>query len=220
MIVPGFRAIVHSEMSRIAILLIAFPVLALAQSWKPLFDGKTMIGWKETPFTEHGVVKVENGAIVLNNGKPLTGVNYTGAFPKIDYEIQFEAARIDGNDFFACLTLPFGDSFFSLVTGGWGGDIVGISSIGGWDASDNETRTYFNFDRGRWFRFRLEVTAERIRTWIDDQKIIDVLIAGRPVSLRQGEIKLSAPVGFASYSTIGSIRKIEYRLLPVKNTKR
>ena len=200
-------------MSRFTLLLIAIPAVALSQSWKPLFDGKTLAGWKETQFTEHGVVKVENGAIVMSNGKPLTGVNYTGSFPTLDYEIQFEASRIDGNDFFACLTLPFGDSFFSFVTGGWGGDIAGISSIGGWDASDNETRTYFNFDRGRWYRFRLEVTAARIRAWIDDQKIVDVLVGGRPVTLRQGDIKLSAPFGFASYSTIGAVRKIEYRAL-------
>ena len=201
----------------LATLLIALPAAAFSQSnstaWKPLFDGKTLAGWKETPFTGHGAVKVENGAIVISNGNPLTGVNYTGAFPKIDYEIQFEASRIDGNDFFASLTLPFGDSFFTLVTGGWGGDIAGISSIGGWDASDNETRTYFNFDRGRWYRFRVEATADRIRAWIDDQKIVDVQIGGRPVTLRQGDIKLSAPFGFASYSTIGAIRKIEYRAL-------
>ena len=45
-----------------------------------------------------------------------------------------------GGDFFATLTFPVDDSFCTFVTGGWGGDIVGLSSIDGWDASDNETR--------------------------------------------------------------------------------
>jgi hypothetical protein len=100
------------------------------------------------------------------------------------------------------------------VTGGWGGDIVGLSSLDGWDASDNETRTYFDFEKGRWYAFRLRVTPERIGGWIDDREIFNVQIAGRTVGLRPGEIKLSAPFGFASYGTKGALRKIDYRMLP------
>jgi len=103
------------------------------------------------------------------------------------------------------------------VTGGWGGDIVGLSSIDGWDASDNETRSYFNFQNGRWYAFRLRVTPERIRAWIDEQPVINVGIAGRSIGLRPGDIKLSAPFGFASYGTTGVLRKIEYRLIPSAN---
>jgi hypothetical protein len=49
--------------------------------------------------------------------------------------------------------------------------------------------------------------------WIDDRQIISVDIRGRAISLRYGEIKLSAPFGFASYATTGALRKIEYRVL-------
>ena len=193
-------------------------VAALAQpktgEWQSLFDGKTLQGWRETAFTGHGKARVENGAIVLAPGAPMTGVTWNGAFPKSDYEVRFEAARIDGNDFFASLTFPVGDSFCTWVTGGWGGDIVGLSSIDGWDAGDNETRTYFDFAKGRWYAFRLRVTAERITGWIDDTQIVNLEIAGRTVGLRQGEIRLSAPFGFASYGTTGALRKIDYRLLP------
>jgi hypothetical protein len=82
------------------------------------------------------------------------------------------------------------------------------------DAGDNETRTYFDFAKGRWYAFRLRVTAERITGWIDDTQIVNLEIAGRTVGLRQGEIRLSAPFGFASYGTTGALRKIDYRLLP------
>ena len=111
------------------------------------------------------------------------------------------------------MTFPFGDSFGTWVTGGWGGDIVGISSIDGWDASDNETRSYFTFENQRWYSFRLRVTDDRIQAWIDDQPIVNVEIKGRAIGLRHGEIKLSAPFGFASYGTTGALRKIEYRSL-------
>jgi 3-keto-disaccharide hydrolase len=182
--------------------------------WKPLFDGKSVAGWRETPFTGHAEVRVDNAAIVLNAGNPMTGITWTGAFPKSNYEIRFEAERRQGNDFFASLTFPVGDSFATWVTGGWGGDIVGISSIDGWDASDNETRQYFNFENGRWYPLRLRVTDGRIEGWIGEQQIVNVSIEGRAVGLRYGEIKLSAPLGFASYLTTGALRKIEYRLLP------
>ncbi len=185
---------------------------AAAQStWQPLFDGKSLQGWRETPFTGHGAVKVENGAMVLGAGAPMTGVTWAGPFPKTNYEIRFEASRVEGGDFFASLTFPAGDSFATWVLGGWGGDIVGISNIDGWDASDNETRSYFTFENGKWYTFRLQVTDARILAWIDERPIVNVEIGGRNVSLRFGEMKLSAPLGFASYGTTGAVRKVEWR---------
>jgi hypothetical protein len=186
---------------------------ARAGEWRPLFDGKSLDGWRETAFTGHGQVRVENGAIVLGAGSPMTGITRTGSFPPIGYEVRLEGRRMSGNDFFATLTFPVGGSFCSWVTGGWGGDIVGLSSLDGWDASDNETRAYFNFENGRWYGLRIRVTADRITAWIDDQQIVNVDITGRSISLRRGEIKLSAPFGFASYLSTGELRKMEYRLL-------
>jgi hypothetical protein len=187
-------------------------LLTAATEWQPLFDGKSLQGWKETPFSGHATIKIDNAQIMLPYGKPMTGISLTREFPHSNYEVRFEAARLQGNDFFASLTFPVGNSFATWVTGGWGGDIVGISSIDGWDASDNETRTYFNFENGRWYAFRLNVTEDRIQAWIDDQPVVNVEIRGRTVSLRPGDIKLSAPFGFASYNSTGALRKIEYRL--------
>ncbi len=192
-------------MPKMLFLAIAFS--AAAQNWQPV------TGWQDTKFTGHGKSRVENGVITLDPGAPMTGVTRLGPFPKTDYEIRFEATRIKGGDFFASLTFPVGESHCTLVTGGWGGDIVGLSSIDGWDASDNETRTYFTFETARWYAFRLQVTNTHIKAWIDDKQIINAPIAGREISLRRGEMNLSAPLGFASYNTAGSIRKVEYRPL-------
>jgi hypothetical protein len=181
--------------------------------WQSLFDGKSLLGWRETPFTGRGQTRVENGTIVVGAGDPMTGITWTGSFPRSNYEVRFEGARLQGSDFFASMTFPVKDSYCTWVTGGWGGDIVGLSSLDGWDASDNETRSYFNFENGRWYTLRLVVTDERIRAWIDDRPIVNAEIQGRSISLRYGEIKLSAPFGFASYGTTGALRKIEYRLL-------
>lgn len=198
---------------RSTFLLLAAAVGSPAQDWRPLFDGRSLAGWRETAFTGRGKVEVRDGNLVLGAGSPLTGVTFTGNVEKNDYEVRFEAQRKQGGDFFASLTFPVGDSFCTWVTGGWGGDIVGLSSIDGWDASDNETRSYFNFDSGRWYAFRIEVRPGRIRAWIGDRQVVNVAIAGRSISLRHGEIKLSAPFGFASYATEGWLRNIEIRPL-------
>ena len=184
------------------------------EQWQPLFDGKSLQGWHETAYTDRGAVHVEDGAIMLGTGKPMTGVTWAGAFPRGNYELRLEAARLQGNDFFAALTFPLGNSYCTWVTGGWGGDIVGLSNIDGWNAEENETRTYFNFEARRWYALRLRVAGDRITAWIDDKQVIDVNVEGRTLSLYFGETKLSAPLGFASYRTTGGLRKIEYRLLP------
>lgn len=191
----------------------ALLALLAAAPWHPLFDGKSLEGWRETQFTGRGKVTVEGGAILLGTGNPMTGITYAKPFPTSDYEIRFEAMRRQGGDFFASLTFPSGSSHCTWVTGGWGGDIVGLSSIDGWDASDNETRTYVTFEQGRWYTFRLEVRRGRIRGWIDEKLTFNVETEGRNLGLRYGEIKLSAPLGFASFATTGAVRRIEYRLL-------
>jgi hypothetical protein len=199
----------------LAALACGLPGILPAQSdgWTSLFDGKSLQGWKEAKIPGRGPVRVKDGAIWLGSGY-MTGITWTGDFPKTGYEIRFEAVRAEGNDFFAALTFPVGASFCSWINGGWGGQMVGLSSLDGEDASENETSTSMEFENGRWYAFRLEVTEKRIRAWIDGKSMIDVEIAGRDVSLRLGDIEECAPLGFASYSTAGGIRKIEYRRLP------
>lgn len=187
-----------------------------AGEWRPLFDGKSLGQWKTTAFPRQTEARIDNGMILLPAGQPLTGVTWQGEFPKSNYELRWEAMRIKGGDFFASVTLPAGGNYATWVTGGWGGDIVGISSIDGWNANENETRMYFNFESGRWYRFRIVVTDARIQAWIDEERVVNVEIAGRAIGLRPGDISLSAPLGFASYNTAGGIRKIEYR--PVKGS--
>ena len=108
---------------------------------KSLFDGKTLDGWKASEFFGAGKVEVKDGALVIEKGKIMSGATYTrGDFPKMDYEVTLEAKKIAGDDFFATTTFPVGDSFCSLVVGGWSGTVVGLSSLDSMDASTNETR--------------------------------------------------------------------------------
>jgi hypothetical protein len=55
--------------------------------WQSMFDGVSLKGWKETPFTAHGKVRIEKGTIILETGY-MTGITWTGPFPPMDYEVR------------------------------------------------------------------------------------------------------------------------------------
>ena len=202
----------------VALMLCAAPCGFPESEWQSLFDGKSLEGWRETPFTRHGTVRVENGTIILGKGA-MTGITRTKPFPKSNYEVRLEAVRMDGLDFFAGITFPVKDSYCSWIVGGWGGSVVGLSSLDGDDASENETSTSRTFEKGRWYSLALRVTDGWIQAWIDNEKIIEVATAGRKIDLRAGEMDLSTPFGIASYSTVAGLRKLEYRELPPSQDK-
>jgi hypothetical protein len=183
------------------------------KSDKVLFDGKSLTGWKVANFGGEGEVKVRDGAIVLDRGEPMTGITYTqGDLPRMDYELSLEGKKLAGNDFFCTTTFPVGDAFCSLVVGGWGGTVVGLSSLDNLDASENETGTFKGFKQDQWYRVRIQVTKERIQAWIDNDKLIDVETKGRKISIR-AECELCKPLGIATYRTTGAVRDIRIRSL-------
>jgi hypothetical protein len=187
--------------------------------WRPLFDGKSLAGWKAANFGGEGEVTVKDGAIVMEQGNDMTGVTYTrGDFPTTDYEFTLEGKRTQGTDFFCTTTFPVGDSHCSLVVGGWGGAVVGLSSIDSRDASENETNSLQGFKRDQWYRVRVRVTRERITAWIDDQKVVDLAVKGKKISIRP-ECELCRPFGIATWRTTGAVRDIRVRALPAKESK-
>ncbi|MCW5558158.1 MAG: M20/M25/M40 family metallo-hydrolase, partial [Verrucomicrobiae bacterium] len=186
--------------------------VARGQEWQSLFDGNTLTGWTTAPFGGSGEVAVADGAIVLNMGM-LTGVNYTNTVPTMDYEVEVLAKRAVGSDFFCGLTFPVGPDFATLIVGGWGGSVVGISSLDDNDAAHNETTTYQRFEAGRWYKIRLAVTPTHLSVWIDENRRIHANIEGKKISLRPGDIELSKPFGFASYGTTAELKDIRLRSL-------
>lgn len=211
------------------VLILAFMLLTLAAGpahvqaadgaeWTPLFDGKSLEGWLPSKFGGEGDVTVEEGKIVMEFGDDLTGITIDRDFPKMDYEIRLEAMRIDGHDFFCGLTFPYGDSPCSLIVGGWGGVVVGLSSIDNRDASENETMTLQSFDSNKWYRIRLSVTKERIKAWIDDKQVVDQKTAGHKISIRP-EVDPCRPMGIACWRTKAALRKISFRKLPLSEAE-
>jgi hypothetical protein len=189
------------------------------EAWKNLFDGKSLAGWKEIKFGGEGDVAVTDGAIVMEQGNDMTGITYDrGDLPKMNYEITLEGKKLKGNDFFCTTTFPVGDAHCSLVIGGWGGGVVGLSTLDGKDASENETGTLQTFTKDRWYHVKIRVTTDRITAWIDDKQVVDVDTKGKKISIRP-ECDLCRPLGIATWRTVGAVRDIRVRPLSAVNTK-
>ncbi len=172
-----------------------------------LFDGKTLDGWEITDFGTQGPVSVSGGKIILGMGDGCSGITWKRDFPTVDYEVTLEAMRVDGHDFFCGMTFPVGKDPCTLIVGGWGGMVVGLSSIDGMDASENETMTLKQFENDRWYRIRLRVTADTIQAWIDNEIVVDFTIGDCFLSIRP-EVELSKPFGIASWRTTAAIKNI------------
>lgn len=174
-----------------------------------LFNGKNLDGWKNSMFGGDGEIAVEDGQLILDMGNDITGVTWKDekALPKLNYEISLEAQRVDGSDFFCGLTFPIKDDPCSLILGGWGGTVCGLSSLDFKDASENETTLFRDFKNGQWYKIRLRVLERRITAWIDGKEIIDADLAGKKIGIRS-EVEPSKPLGFCSFRTKAALRNI------------
>ena len=197
------------------LLLFAIALLTSGQNIqedKLLFDGVSMENWEVIDFEGHGNISIADSSIIIGKGELISGIRWTEDFPKTNYEIILYARRIEGSDFFCGMTFPVKDSFLTLVLGGWNGAVVGLSSINGYDAANNETGTQYRFGSGWWYSVRLRVTDAKIEAWIEDEKIVDFTIGNSVLSLRS-EVESSVPFGFTTYKTTGALRDIKLHII-------
>jgi polyisoprenoid-binding protein YceI len=182
-------------------------------AWKALFDGKTLKGWKAPEFGGEGRVYVEDGMIVMEMGNNMTGVTYTAPVPRDNYELSLEGMRLEGSDFFCTTTFPVGTFPCTLVVGGWGGTVVGLSNVDFFDASENPTTTFQAFKDKQWYHVRIRVTEPKIEAWVDDEQVVDQDRPGHRFDIRF-EVDLCQPLGIATWCSKGAVRNIRLRQLP------
>ena len=178
-----------------------------------LFDGKTLGNWKITDFGGQGKVYVKDGSIYLEQGNDMTGITWAGPLVRMNYEITLEAMRVSGSDFFCGFTFPVNDKYCSLILGGWGGSLCGLSNIDYYDAANNETTRFVSFENNKWYHVRLRVTPNRIQAWLQEEgeeALVDMDITGRKIDTR-AEVDLCQPMGVATWQTAGAVRNIKLR---------
>lgn len=172
-----------------------------------LFNGKNLDGWEITDFGPQGPVYVSGDQIILGMGEGCTGITWKGKFPEMNYMVTLEAKRVSGNDFFCGMTFPVGKDPCTLIVGGWGGTVVGLSSIDKKDASENETTKLISFDPDRWYRICLIVKDDTIKALIDDEVVVNFVKGNKMLSIRP-EVELSRPFGITSWYTTAALRNI------------
>jgi len=161
-------------------------------------------------FRDHGQVVQEEGEFRLSRGDPGTGIRFRRSVLRDNYQVTFAAKRLEGKDFFCGLTFPVGSEHCTLILGGWGGSVVGLSNVDGEPAVENETAKIFSFKSDQWYRIRLRVEPERIRVWIDERDVIQLGRKGRRFSVWWEQEPLQ-PLGISTWETAGVIRKFDQR---------
>ncbi len=183
----------------------------------PLFNGKDLTGWESIQFGGEGDVFVnEDGNLEFGFGAIMTGAKITGEpAATSNYEIELDAMRLDGNDFFCAVTFPVKDSHATFIIGGWGGGLVGISSIDDLDASENESMNIEGFEDNKWVHVKIKVTDDKLEAWLGERQMVDVDLEDRKISLRPGDIELCKPLGLACYSGVrAQYKNITFKKLP------
>ena len=200
-------------------------------------DWKRLHGhWASCQFGGEGTIEIDEDRIKIASGQPLTGLFWeqnhsrdtqnakddVGDSSKVaakmnplirdGYELKLQARRTDGFDFFCGLTFPIADQHATLVLGGWGGAITGLSSIDGLDASENDTTLFRQFEDNRWYRVRIRVSPELVQCWVDDESIVKVSRRKHKFSLRT-EMDLCKPLGIAAYECDAEYKDIMIRKL-------
>ena len=174
------------------------------------FNGVTLDHWEIIDYEGHGEVNVADSCIIIGKGELISGIRWTDEFPVSDYEVTLKAKRVNGNDFFCGLTFPVGDSFLTLVLGGWRGALSGLSCIDGYDAANNQTGIVYGFGTGWWYDVRLRVSGGKVEAWVSGEKLVDFTIGKSRLSLRS-EVESSVPFGITTYKTTGAIRDIRLK---------
>ncbi len=186
-----------------------------------LFNGKSLDDWESVDVGGSGVVELEDGLMMINQGENVSGAIYKKAatLPTTNYEITLEAKRIQGVDFFVGLTFPVGDvkHCATLICGGWGGSVTGISCIDSMDASDNNTSSYQRYKDDEWYAIKLRVTPKNLSVWLGDKQIIDEDIEGKKISVRPGPIESYLPLSLTTFNTRAAIRNV--KLTPITEKK-
>jgi hypothetical protein len=69
-----------------------------------------------------------------------------------------------------------------------------------------------HFETGRDYRIRIRVAGGRLRCFLDEELIVDLVLAAHEFSLRP-EVELTRPLGLSTYLTTSRVSALRYRRL-------
>ena len=186
-------------------------------NWQPLFDGKTLDGWRasETP----GSFEVRDGAIVVRG--PRSHLFYVGAVQGHDFrdfELQLEVMTKPGANSGVYIHTAWQDE-------GWpakGYEVQVNNSQSDPKRTGGLYAVKDNFQAPAkdvvWFTLRIRVEDRRIRTFVDDKLIVDYTQPEKPErpADMQGRVLSSGTFALQAHDPGSEVhyRNIKVRTLP------
>jgi hypothetical protein len=191
--------------------------------WMSLFDGKDLGRWRviEDPaLTEQhpGKVRVKDGQMVFGEegGRTVAGVGWTGAFPEMDYEVEWEWMSQNVKDTELRLMFPVGKDLPAL---GIRGEVIEgkFGPVNGEHMEIHGAANQPPLLDGRWYTFRIRVSqAGGLGVWVDGHEVVSHRVAGYRFGMvmpdRPGVPK-SLALGMEGPS-VAAVRNIRMRRLP------
>lgn len=196
-----------------------FLLVALLANAEPLFNGKDLSGWKNAIPGGGKVEVLKDGSLSCQAGDPMSGIVYTNRPPRMNYELTLEAMRVSGDDFFIGLTIPVETNCCTVIIGGWGGSLCGVSSVDYMDASENPYTESRELKSNQWYRLKIRVTPGLLDVSLDGDFYTAKIPFDKPdrFSLRPGsDIDRTAPLGICTYRTGARWRNMELKTIAGK----
>jgi hypothetical protein len=190
--------------------------------WRDLLTDEYRDRWQiVTDFgegDEGGRGAIKDGKAVLEVKRGRIGISWSGSFPTDDYEVVFEAAQFAGSRF-GSVVFPVGETHGVWVMGS--GTTMGVGVLDGksYNHKQNPTARPMRYERGRWYKFRLRVTSDRVEAWRDDEQVVDLAGASRRLTPDKRGTTLK-PFGFNTLDCTLGIRNLRVRRLVAETVPR
>ena len=159
-----------------------------SEGWQCLFDGKTLDGWSvKSGFATY---KVEDGAIVGTTASESPNSFLVSAETFRDFELTFEV-KLDNNELNSGCQIRsklkgeqhggrvYGPQVEIEASPGQSGYIYG-EAAGGWQSpepqsKDKAVNEHSHFKNGEWNQYRAKAVGRHIETWINGNKVADLM---------------------------------------------
>ncbi len=175
-----------SLLARVALLAVLLRVTpALAEDWRPLFDGKTLNGWKasETP----GSFSVVEGQIMCSG--PRSHLFYTGPDGKADFQnFEFSAEVLAKNGANSGIYFHTAFQQQGFPETGFEAQVLNARGGEGGYVENKLTGSLYGLRNvykplvpdGRWFTMHILVKGKRIQIRVNDLLVVDYLEPNPP----------------------------------------
>ena len=172
-----------------------------------LLDGNSTRGWAASE-AHRCKASVKDATLHMEAGTTWGVVTSTRTLPKANYELAFEAMRVEGTGDMATVVFAVGPCRCAFRVGADDSKVAWLSNV---DGSASRVAGAPGLDNGQWHKVRLRVTDAKVEAWVGDHQVVDQPRIGH-------SFELAGVEGVAPLSLCSKAMKVAWRnivLLPL-----